>query len=36
MRGEFLLAERLTGIRLTGSDLAQPGDRIGVGIFAAR
>ena len=33
MPGAFLLAERLTGIRLTESDLAEPGDRIAVGIY---
>ena len=32
--GAFLLAERLTGIRLTESDLSEPGDRIAVGIHA--
>lgn len=32
MPGAFLLAERLTGIRLTESDLSEPGDRIAVGI----
>jgi hypothetical protein len=32
MRGSFLLAERLTGIRLTEDDLTGPGDRIAVGI----
>lgn len=32
MKGAFLLAERLTGIRLTESDLVDPGDRIAVGI----
>ena len=32
MPGAFLLAERLTGIRLTEADLSEPGDRIAVGI----
>lgn len=32
MRGAFLLAERLTGIRPTESDLSEPGDRIAIGI----
>ena len=32
MPGAFLLAERLTGIRLTECDLSGPGDRIAVGI----
>lgn len=32
MRGAFLLAERLTGIRLTESDVSEPGDRIAVGL----
>jgi hypothetical protein len=32
MRGSFLLAERLTGIRLTEADLTEPADRIAVGI----
>jgi hypothetical protein len=32
MPGSFLLAERLTGIRLTEADLTEPGDRIAVGI----
>jgi hypothetical protein len=34
MRGAFLLAERLTGIRLTESDLFEPADRIAVGIYS--
>lgn len=33
MPGAFLLAERLTGIRLTESDLSDPGDRIAAGIY---
>jgi hypothetical protein len=33
MPGAFLLAERLTGIRLSESDLTEPGDRIAVGIY---
>jgi len=32
MRGSFLLAERLTGIRLTEADLTGPSDRIAVGM----
>jgi hypothetical protein len=32
MPGVFLLAERLTGIRLTEADLSEPGDRVAVGI----
>jgi hypothetical protein len=32
MPGAFLLAERLTGLRLTEADLSEPGDRIAVGI----
>jgi hypothetical protein len=32
MPGAFLLAERLTGIRMTEADLSEPGDRIAVGI----
>jgi hypothetical protein len=32
MPGSFLLAERLTGIRLTEADLTEPGDRIAIGI----
>jgi hypothetical protein len=32
MLGAFLLAERLTGIRLTESDVCEPGNRIAVGI----
>jgi hypothetical protein len=32
MAGAFLVAERLTGIQLSESDLTEPGDRIAVGI----
>lgn len=32
MSGAFLLAERLTGVRLTEDDLLEPGDRIAVGV----
>ena len=32
MPGVFLLAERLTWIRLTEADLSEPGNRVAVGI----
>lgn len=35
LRGAFLLAERLTGIRLTAHDLLDPAGRIAGGIHAA-